>query len=299
MADSTEWSAMNDTVQTRVSRSKFSTKRLVPGEQILWEGRPSVIVYFLRSLLLTIFGGVFAVSAFVQAENDIGADLWSYFFLLVMIAATILMFVVHRKWGIAQGIMAIVAIIIVVVNLDIAWPLYFVPLIIGLIALAVEYLVWSHTYFAISDRRIMTQTGIFSLKFVDTQIDRIQNVSVVQPFVERILGYGDVMFATAGEMGGIDSDAWSQKMGSGGAIVWDNIPRPFEVRKIAENIIFHSTRPQMQYAQQPYAAAPPAPASSYSVEASERLAKLKEMKDKNLISEEEYQQKRKEIIGRL
>ena len=58
---------MNGTAHTTVSRSKFSTKRLVPGEQILWEGRPSIIVYFLRSLLLTIFGGVFPAAAFVQA----------------------------------------------------------------------------------------------------------------------------------------------------------------------------------------------------------------------------------------
>ena len=290
---------MNGTVHTTVSRSKFSTKRLVPGEQILWEGRPSVIVYFLRSLLLAIFGGIFAVSAFVQAENDIStSELGSYFFLLVMIALAILMLVVHRKWGIAQGIVAIIVILVVVGGLDSGWPLYFAPLVIGLIALAVEYLVWSHTYFGTPPRRTMTQTGLLSLQFVDTQTDRIQNVSVVQPFVERILGYGDVMFATAGEMGGIDSDAWNQKMGTGGAIVWDNIPRPFEVRKIAENIIFHSTRPQTQYVQQPYAA-PPAPAPSYSTEATERLAKLKEMRDKNFITEEEYQKKRQEIIGRL
>lgn len=291
---------MNGTAHTMVSRSKFSTKRLVPGEQILWEGRPSVIVYFLRSLLLAIFGSIFAVAAFVQAMNDIStSELGSYFFLLVMIALAIMMFVVHRKWGLAQGIVAIVVILVVVAGLESGWPLYFVPLIIGLIALAVEYLVWSHTYFAISDRRIMTQTGIFSLKFVDTQIDRIQNVSVVQPFVERILGYGDVMFATAGEMGGIDSDAWNQKMGKGGAIVWDNIPRPFEVRKIAENIIFQATKPQVQYVQQPYAPAPPVPPASNTVEATERLTKLKEMRDKNFITEDEYQKKRQEIIGGL
>jgi membrane protein YdbS with pleckstrin-like domain len=215
-----------------------------------------------------------------------------------MIVLTVLMVVVHRKWGIFQGIAAAVVIFAVLLNVQGVAVLYLAPLLIGLLALAVEYLVWSHTYFAISDRRILTQTGIFSLKFVDTQIDRIQNVSVVQPFVERIFGYGDVMFATAGEMGGIDSDAWSQKMGAGGAIVWDNIPRPFEVRKIAETIIFKATRPQVQYVPQPaYAPAPPAAPSS--VEAGERLAKLKEMRDKNLISEEEFQLKRKEIIGRL
>lgn len=291
---------MNSIPQTKVNRSRFSIKRLVPGEKILWEGRPSVVVYFLRSLLLVIFGFVFALSALLQDGKAITSDLGSYFFLLLMLVLTALMFIAHRRWGVAEGIVAAIAVLVVVLDVQIHNVFYFVPALIGIVALVVEYLVWSHTYFAISDRRIMTQTGIFSLLFVDTQIDRLQNVSVSQPFIERILGYGDVMFATAGEMGGIDSNAWTQKMSKGGAIVWENIPRPFEVRRIAETIIFQSTRPQVQYVPQAYSPAPPAaPAAPYSVEASERLVKLKEMKDKNLISEEEFQKKRQEIIGQL
>ena len=117
-------------------------------------------------------------------------------------------------------------------------------------------------------------------------------------------------------------------MRAGGAIVWDNIPKPFQVRKVAEEIIFSATRRQaVQYVtapaqayvappvvtqpapvyvpQQPAAqpaqasqAAPPQP-SIPTAEAEERMVKLKEMRDKNLISEEEYQQKRKEILGRF
>ena len=214
---------MNSIPKTKVNRSRFSIKRLVPGEKILWEGRPSVIVYFLRSLLLTIFGFIFALSALLQEGKTITSDLGSYFFLLLMLVLIALMIIIHRKWGIAEGIVAMIVVVIVVFDVQITKAIFLAPAIIGLVALVVEYLVWSHTYFAISDRRIMTQTGIFSLLFVDTQIDRLQNVSVSQPFIERILGYGDVMFATAGEMGGIDSNAWTQKMSKGGAIVWENI----------------------------------------------------------------------------
>ncbi len=291
---------MNGTPKTRVSRSRFSTKRLISGEQILWEGRPSVIVYFLRSLLLAIFGGIFGISAVVQSGiANVTSDLGSYIFLVIMVVLALLMFAVHRRWGTLEGVVAVVVILVVALKVDVTPALYFVPAFLGLLALVVEYMVWSHTYFAISDRRIMTQTGILSLMFVDTQIDRIQNVSVVQPFVERLFGYGDVMFATSGEMGGIDSESESKKLRTGGAIVWENIPRPFEVRKIAESIIFHATRPQVQYVPQPYVAAPQAPAAPYSVEAAERLEKLKEMRDKNFITEDEYQKKRQEIIGRL
>lgn len=323
-------------------RHKFPKKHLVTGERILWEGRPSIVVYFLRSLLLFVFGAVFGVLAILQSNQNVDlSNLVTFLALLAMLLLVVLMVGVHRRWGMFAGLVSLVIIGLVVLNVHVNGLVYFIPMAIGLLAFAIEYVVWSHTYFAISDRRIMTQYGIFNIMFADTQIDRVQNVTVVQPLIERILGYGDVMFATAGEMGGIKSDDSREMMKSGGAIVWDNIPKPFQVRKVAEEIIFSATRrqavqyvpaPAMAYvapqvvtpqapayapsqtAAQPaqsYAptttAAQPAPASAAAppqpsiptAEAEERMIKLKEMRDKNLISEEEYQQKRKEILGRF
>jgi membrane protein YdbS with pleckstrin-like domain len=275
--------------------SKFSKERMVPGEKVLWEGRPSVLGYFLRSLLLFILGVLFGVFAIIQDGQTIDfGDFGSYLFLLLMILLAVIMYGVERRWGLAQGILAGVIIVVVALDVDISWIWYFAPLLVGLVEVVIDWVVWSHTYFAITDRRIMTQTGIFSLMFADTQIDRVQNVTVVQPFFERVLGYGDIMFATAGEMGGIKSDKLAAGMKTGGAIVWEDVARPFEVRKIAESIIYHATNPAAQYIPQPVAPAPTHPA-----EAEERLTKLKEMKDKGLISSEEYEQKRREIIGQL
>lgn len=317
------------TTQTRINsqRNTFPKRHLVAGEQILWEGRPSIIVYFLRSLLLFIFGTLFGVLALVQKGQtlDLG-NIGSYLALLAMLLLVILMVGVHRKWGMFSGIVGLVIIGALIAKLDLPDILYFVPMFIGLMAFAIEYVVWTHTYFAISDRRIMTQYGIFNIMFADTQIDRVQNVTVVQPLIERIFGYGDLMFATAGEMGGIQSDDGREMMRSGGAIVWQNIPKPFQVRKVAEEIIFQVTRRQsVQYVQQPvyapaYVAPPPMPAPAPAPtppyvppvtntaatappiptqEAEERMMKLKEMREKNLISEEEFQQKRREILGRM
>lgn len=285
----------------QVKRSKFPTKHLVTGESIQWEGRPSIIVYFLRSLLLFLFGAAFGVLAYLQIGKTIDfANLNSYILLIAMFALILLMVGAHRRWGTIEALVALVLVVLLFLSFDLNPAFYFGPMIIGLVAFLFEYVLWSHTYFAISDRRIMTQYGVFNLMFADTQIDRVQNVTVVQPLIERIFGFGDIMFATAGEMGGIKSDDQNERMRAGGAIVWENVPKPFVVRKIAEEIIFRSTRPAVQYVPQPYVQAPvAAPASIQSIEAEERLVKLKEMREKNLISEEEYQQKRQEIIGRL
>jgi membrane protein YdbS with pleckstrin-like domain len=284
----------------QVKRSKFPTKHLVTGEQIQWEGRPSIIVYFLRSLLLFLFGVAFAVLAYFQNGKPIDFFvLDSYILLVAMFVLVLLMVGAHRRWGTIEALIALVLVILLFLDFGLNWAYYLGPMIIGLVAFLFEYVQWSHTYFAVSDRRIMTQYGVFSLMFADTQIDRVQNVTVVQPLMERLLGYGDVMFATSGEMGGIKSDDPRERMRAGGAIVWEDVPKPFEVRRIAEEIILRSTRPAVQYVPQPYVPAPAAPAPIPSTEAEERLVKLKEMREKNLISEVEYQQKRQEILGRL
>lgn len=294
-----------DVHPTNVKRSKFPTRHLVSGETIQWEGRPSIIVYFLRSLLLFLFGAAFGILAYLQTGNALDLSVLSSYILLVgMFVLVFLMVGIHRRWGTLEGLVALILTLILALdqlltlNLNLNWAFFFGPMIIGLVAFLFEYVLWSHTYFAISDRRIMTQYGVFNLMFADTQIDRIQNVSVVQPLIERILGYGDVMFATAGEMGGIDSNDPMERMKSGGAIVWDNVPRPFEVRKTAEQIILNASRPPTRYVTQTYVQAP-APTSIPSAEAEERLVKLKEMRERNLISEEEFMQKRQEILGRL
>ncbi len=284
----------------QVKRSKFPTKHLVTGESIQWEGRPSIIVYFLRSLLLFLFGAAFGILAYMQMGTTIDfTNLNSYILMIAMFVLVLLMVGAHRRWGTIEALVALVLVVLLFLSFDLNPAFYFGPMIIGLVAFLFEYVLWSHTYFAISDRRIMTQYGVFNLMFADTQIDRVQNVTVVQPLIERIFGFGDIMFATAGEMGGIKSDDQNERMRAGGAIVWEDVPKPFVVRKIAEEIIFRSTRPAVQYVPQPYSAPMVAAAPIQSIEAEERLVKLKEMREKNLISEVEYQQKRQEILGRL
>jgi membrane protein YdbS with pleckstrin-like domain len=288
---------------TKVKRKGFPTRHLATGERILWDGRPSIIVYFLRSLLLLLFGIALGVLAWAQSDITIDLAFFStYVYILIMIVLALLMTGVHRKWGILEAAIGVVVILLVVLNVDITPLVYFIPMAVGLIAFLIEYIVWSHTYFAISDRRIMTQYGVFNLMFADTQIDRVQNVTVVQPLLERVLGYGDIMFATAGEMGGIKSDDTKERMRAGGAIVWENIPRPFEVRKIAEDIIFRMVRSQQPLQQTYVQQVVPVPAPVQQVlpvEAEERLTKLNELLGKGLISSEEYEQKRKEILGQV
>lgn len=51
--------------QHAVDRSPvvFPRHHLVPGETVMWEGRPSIIVYYLRALILLLLGLAFTIVA--------------------------------------------------------------------------------------------------------------------------------------------------------------------------------------------------------------------------------------------
>jgi hypothetical protein len=176
-------------------------------------------------------------------------------------------------------------------------------MIIALIGLAVSYLRWKKTSFAITNRRILCQYGILTTKFADCPHDKIQNSVVIKPFIQNLLGYGDLMFATAGFRGGINTGSANKMMANGGGILWNGLPHPDEVKRFAEEVIEMSksqakmneyetmmrlmndgrTVVSQQYIQ-----------PNQSID--QRLAKAKQMRDNNIVTQEEYEEIRKKIL---
>jgi len=173
------------------------------------------------------------------------------------------------------------------------------PLVVSILYFLVYYIIWRHIAFALTDRRIISQYGIFNLRYADTQVNRVQNVTVIQPWYERLLGYGDVALATAGETGGVDYSRPGLRVSAEGAMVWENVRKPFDLRRKVEEIIYPSTAPTTTTIVREVPA-PSAPAGvPAGVSAEERLDQLKRMKEKGLINDAEYEIKRREILEEL
>lgn len=66
-----------------------------------------------------------------------------------------------------------------------------------LVLLLVGWLKRVSTRYSITDRRLRIQRGILSRHVEETRVERVQNVSINQRFVERILQVGTVDFDTA------------------------------------------------------------------------------------------------------
>lgn len=261
---------------------------LVDGESIMWQGKPATIFILGRGLLLFILALIVTVCVLLT-QNDVGA--WA-----IAVVASLLMILVDRLYGLIIAIASII-----VVGLDVANLLgnpgvnliMAVPLFLSLIYLFVNTIYLTRVLFIITDQRIITRYGIFSLRYAELDIDRIQNVTIIQPWYERFFGYGDVVFATAGEQGGIDYQKPGIKLMSGGAVSWENVSRPFEVIKRANEVIHSKVSQQKEKG----TFVPSTP--SAATDAEERLRQLSELSTKGLISQQEYQEKREEILRKL
>lgn len=170
-------------------------------------------------------------------------------------------------------------------------------IIAGLLGLAVNYIRWTRTSFALTNRRVLTQYGVFSTKFADCAHDKIQNSVVNKPFLQTILGYGEIVFATAGFRGGINSGSREKWMADGGGVYWNGIPHPAELKAYAEHVI-ESSKQQVKMQDYQMMANVMGQKQTVPNKASieERLAKAKQLRESNMISQDEYEQMRKNIL---
>lgn len=90
----------------------------------------------------------------------------------------------------------------------------------GLASLRVgwQLLEWGSRLYVLTDRRIITRTGVLRLTVFETQLKNVQHTSVFASLRERLTGLGTIGFATAG------SDTFES--------FWVMIRQPFTVHKI-------------------------------------------------------------------
>ena len=72
------------------------------------------------------------------------------------------------------------------------------PLLVALLVLVVVLLRWYRVRYVITSRQVYIKQGFVSLDVDQIRIARIQNTTLSQSMVQRLLGYGDVVAYTAG-----------------------------------------------------------------------------------------------------
>lgn len=219
--------------QTR-SRNMLDSRHLVPGERVIWESRPAMTIVLLKPIIMTILALAFA--GIVLSYNG------SLTYLVAAFVLAALMIPFDRRYGIFAGIAGVI--IAFLVSLDRTWEaLVFIPVVLGVLPLITTYLNWRNTVFVLTDRRIISQYGFLSRQFNDTGLDKVQSISLSQPLLERLFGFGDIAIITSGDLGRAVRRRPGLRFHSGGDVVWENVPRPFETEKLLSEHVYRPMAP--------------------------------------------------------
>jgi len=147
-----------------------------------------------------------------------------------------------------------------------------VAVIAGLIFAWKDFIRRANDY-VLTNHRIIQEIGVLSRRSMDSRLDKINNVEHRQTLWGRLLNYGDVEIDTASETG---------------AALFRNISHPLPFK----NAILAAAEQYRGAGRMPLAA-PAGPSGA------ERMRQLKALLDDGLISAEEYEAKRRELISQL
>jgi len=138
--------------------------------------------------------------------------------------------------------------------------------------------------FVVTDRRILHKVGIFAHETRQCPLERIQDVTVDQSFFGRLLGYGDLGIETASERG---------------QILFPTIRNPEALRTAIWTHVGTGgvSSPHAPGAERPSGV--PGPAIAGRGSAADRLAQLSDLRNKGLLTPEEFEAKRRDVVKDL
>ena len=70
--------------------------------------------------------------------------------------------------------------------------------VIGMIR---DILVWRNNSYVVTNRRVMRISGVLGKDVLDSSLEKVNDVKLTQSFFGRIFGYGDIQILTASELG--------------------------------------------------------------------------------------------------
>ena len=150
-------------------------------------------------------------------------------------------------------------------------------ILIPLIRLFTRVVRWWNEQYIITNRRVIQVEGVINKHVIDSSLEKVNDVVLVQSVWGRLLGYGDVEILTASDMGMNRLD----RLGS-------------PVRFKTEMLNQKEGLGLVERTEQALGASPPTAA-----DIPELIAELDELRKKNIISDEEFENKKEALLGKI
>ena len=168
------------------------------------------------------------------------------------------------------GVIALLFINEAVINLMAAGLIVFV-----LAWFIARYIVWSTTSFVVTTDRLISRSGVFARQGTEIPLERVNTVFFSQTLFERLIGSGDLEIESAGEQG-------SQQ--------FSDIRKPLNVQNEIYRQMEHNENRKYDRVGRNLGGGLSIP---------EQIEKLDELRQKGIISNAEFDQKKSELLDRM
>lgn len=149
--------------------------------------------------------------------------------------------------------------------------------VVVLLSALLDYVRWNNEQYVITENRVISVSGIFDKRVMDAQLEKINEVTLVQSWIGRMFNYGDVVIETASEQGFTPMRRMTDPLGFKRALQ--------EARQhVSEYEEFHNRRLSA------YERRPVRP------DVEQTLQKLTDLYEQGLLSEDEFEAKRRALL---
>lgn len=159
--------------------------------------------------------------------------------------------------------------------------------VIIFISAFLDYFRWNNAEYVITDQRVIQLRGIFNKESNDSSLEKITDLELRQSWVGRIFDFGDIDILTASDVG-VNSIR--------------KLAHPLEFKRAMLEAKQHYNRGFGYYDPQEvaaYAQPPALPNRSGRTDIEQMLHSLAELRDQGLLSPEEFETKKRELLSRI
>lgn len=136
-----------------------------------------------------------------------------------------------------------------------------------------DVLIWRNNSYIVTNRRVMRISGVLGKDVVDSSLEKVNDVKLSQSFFGRLFGYGDIQILTASELG-VD--------------LFHQINDPIRFKTAMLNAKEKLTIDEMDLE-----------VLRSSNDIPSMIEKLDELRRRGILSEEEFQRKKAELLAKM
>ena len=146
-------------------------------------------------------------------------------------------------------------------------------LLLPFVSLLRDLLIWSNRRYIVTNWRVIQIAGVFNKDVIDSSLDKVNDVKLEQSFFGRLLDYGDIEILTASELG---------------VNKFNRVGQPIRLKTAMLN-----AKEKLEQGQ----ASPRRPPQQDDIVG--LIAQLDSLRKQGVLSEEEFQHKKAQLLAKL